>query len=136
MRLPRMTTWRWILIVAVFALVIGGTVMGVRLKRWHDYFLARVAYHAKREQASVDMEQSVRENLATFERIMDQREERERAIVDYQRRFADRLTQEIAYHSAMVRKYRRDARYPWLPIEPDPPEPEGSKPVPVLGSRG
>ena len=30
----------------------------------------------------------------------------------------------IAYHAAIARKYRHVARYPWLPIEPDPPEPE------------
>jgi hypothetical protein len=27
------------------------------------------------------------------------------------------------YHDAMRMKYERAARYPWLPIEPDPPEP-------------
>ena len=29
-----------------------------------------------------------------------------------------------AYHAAMTAKYERAARYPWLPVEPDPPEPE------------
>jgi hypothetical protein len=28
------------------------------------------------------------------------------------------------YHHAMKWKYRHAARYPWLPVEPDPPEPE------------
>jgi hypothetical protein len=28
-----------------------------------------------------------------------------------------------AYHARMRRKYERAARYPWLPVEPDPPEP-------------
>jgi hypothetical protein len=28
------------------------------------------------------------------------------------------------YHSEMTRKYRRLAVYPWLPVEPDPPEPK------------
>jgi hypothetical protein len=28
------------------------------------------------------------------------------------------------YHHAMKWKYRRAARHPWLPVEPDPPEPE------------
>ena len=30
----------------------------------------------------------------------------------------------FAFHSAMHRKYERAAFYPWLPVEPDPPEPE------------
>jgi hypothetical protein len=28
------------------------------------------------------------------------------------------------YHRAMAEKYRHAARYPWLPVAPDPPEPE------------
>jgi hypothetical protein len=27
------------------------------------------------------------------------------------------------YHEDLARKYERAARYPWLPVEPDPPEP-------------
>ena len=33
------------------------------------------------------------------------------------------MTRGWAYHTAMVRKYRHAARYPWLPVEPDPPNP-------------
>ena len=29
-----------------------------------------------------------------------------------------------SYHAAMAAKYRHTARFPWLPVEPDPPEPE------------
>jgi hypothetical protein len=28
------------------------------------------------------------------------------------------------YHLALSRKYERAARYPWLPVAPDPPEPK------------
>ena len=31
------------------------------------------------------------------------------------------------YHEAMALKYERAARYPWLPVEPDPPEPGTSQ---------
>jgi hypothetical protein len=30
----------------------------------------------------------------------------------------------IAYHEAMIQKYQRAARHPWLPVAPDTPEPE------------
>ena len=30
----------------------------------------------------------------------------------------------IAHHSALESKYQRAARYPWLPVAPDPTEPE------------
>jgi hypothetical protein len=36
------------------------------------------------------------------------------------RRFHARIT----WHEVMNAKYERAARYPWLPVEPDPPEPE------------
>jgi len=29
-----------------------------------------------------------------------------------------------AYHAAMLRKWKRASDYPWLPIKPDPPEPD------------
>ena len=34
----------------------------------------------------------------------------------------DRAT--AAYHAAMLAKYQHAARYPWLLVPPDPPEPE------------
>jgi hypothetical protein len=30
----------------------------------------------------------------------------------------------VHYHSALTEKYERAARYPWLPVARDPPEPE------------
>jgi hypothetical protein len=30
----------------------------------------------------------------------------------------------LAYHNRLKEKYERAARYPWLPVGPDPPEPE------------
>ncbi len=35
-------------------------------------------------------------------------------------RYAERV---FEWHAALARKYRHAARYPWLPFEPDPPEP-------------
>jgi hypothetical protein len=29
----------------------------------------------------------------------------------------------VRYHSEMAEKYKRAARYPWMPVSPDPPEP-------------
>jgi hypothetical protein len=44
MRLPRMTTRRWMVAVAVVGLLMGG----YRLKQRHDDFLSRAQYHAGR----------------------------------------------------------------------------------------
>ncbi len=29
------------------------------------------------------------------------------------------------YYSNLIEKYERASRYPWLPVDPDPPKPEG-----------
>jgi hypothetical protein len=34
------------------------------------------------------------------------------------------LMSRAVLHHKLARKYRRAARYPWLPVAPDPPEPE------------
>jgi hypothetical protein len=30
----------------------------------------------------------------------------------------------IVYYQSLASKYQHAARYPWLPVEPDPPEPK------------
>ena len=44
--------------------------------------------------------------------------------LDRARKDLDRLPGKIAYHAATADKYQHAARYPWLPVEPDPPRPE------------
>jgi FtsZ-interacting cell division protein ZipA len=46
-----------------------------------------------------------------------------------ERRFADKSEVALSrrrmdYHRDLAEKYERAARYPWLPVAPDPPEPE------------
>ncbi len=36
----------------------------------------------------------------------------------------DRSWRPLEWHESMARKYERAARFPWLPAEPDPLEPE------------
>jgi len=37
---------------------------------------------------------------------------------------ADQHSRRMEYHTAMARKYEHAARYPWLPVAPDPAEPK------------
>lgn len=39
-------------------------------------------------------------------------------------RIDDLRSRRIAHYDSLAFKYRHAARYPWLPIAPDPPEPE------------
>jgi hypothetical protein len=88
MRLPRMTTRRWMIAVAILAFLFG---MADRSRR----FSAIADLYDGHSEASV--------------KTPDERR---------------RLALWNAYNRAVCRKYRRAARHPWLPVEPDPPEPE------------
>ncbi len=136
MRLPRMTTRRWMVAVAVMGLLMGGVVGGVRLKRRHDYFLNLVEFHLQLERQYVPWERAARNSLQQSDLTLNFLEAARHAesndgvelgilrpAVEWERQSATRFAQAIAYHAAMARKYRRAARYPWLPVEPDPPEP-------------
>jgi hypothetical protein len=93
---PQMTTRRWMVAVAVVAVAITGVRIG---DRWLSY--RRIAAHHS-QMAETGMK-----------------------MIDGLPSAAEVLTpQNIDYHAEMARKYQYAARYPWLPVEPDPPEPE------------
>jgi hypothetical protein len=111
MRLPRMTTRRWVAAIMVSGLLMG---WGVRLWRRESYFVARARHHADMAQAYGFWGPIVMGFLKMTEGSQ------ERADLEHMRAI---LPSHIAYHEALARKYRRAARHPWLPVEPDPPPP-------------
>ena len=94
MRLTRMTTRRLMIAVAVVGLLMGGIVGGVRLRRRREYLMGY--YHHHHQMAVMWISKGIE--------TLDPR--------------CQRL---IAYHGALARKYWYAARFPWLPVEPDPP---------------
>jgi hypothetical protein len=98
MQFPRMTTRRWMVAVAVVALLLGGIVGVYRLRRWHDGFVYRAQWHSR-----------IVVTLRTRWRVAPNDPVPPRLIV---------------YYRSLASKYQHAARYPWLPVEPDPPEPE------------
>lgn len=129
MRLSRMTTRRWMIAVAVAGLVMGGIISGVRLTRRRDFFLSRMRYHAAFERWHVQQEPLARHLLREIEQSIEKArhsrsEEPYRTLLEHDRRIVTGLIRTLAYHTAMTRKYRHAARYPWLLVEPDQPPPE------------
>ena len=114
MRLPRMTMWRWLLVVAAIGLMIGG---GILLKQRRDYFRSLVQSHQKEVDASNARGNGLKARIGRTSET--DREEILRLHRDY-----ERMTDRAEHHSLLVRKYERAARYPWLLVEPDPPEPD------------
>ena len=98
LRRIRMTTRRWMIVVAVVGLLLGGIVGVYRLRQRHDALVYRVWWH--------------RTIVATLKA-------RGRASPN------DPATPRLlVYHESLAHKYQHAARYPWLPVEPDPPEPD------------
>jgi hypothetical protein len=94
-----MTTQRWMVAVAVVAISIATVQL---VDRWLSY--RRIAaYHAELADTGWEARDPVAAALAKLG------------------------PEEVAYHAAMARKYRHAASYPWLPVEPDTPEPPGHR---------
>jgi hypothetical protein len=132
----RMTSRRWMVVVAFIGLVLGG----VQVKRQHDHLSARFRTHARMEEflrrANAFMREAERRegpyhgidrpvrgyepigsaSSIEHERMDTLRMQRHRNPVAWSRM--------VDYHAEMARKYGRAASYPWLVVEPDPPEPD------------
>jgi hypothetical protein len=119
LRLPPMTTRRWMIAVAVVGLLLAGCIGGYRLKRLHDHFLQRAQDHAMMEIANRKSERAHRE-LFEMRGGFGPGSETLRAKSLRDIVFFSRTA---SYHAAMAQKYEYAARHPWLPVAPDPPEP-------------
>jgi hypothetical protein len=168
MRLPRMTTRRWMIAVAVVALSFWGWRYGGALKRERDRHLALATWHAMAEAdyhrriatAPTRAAQRARANEApppsptstklglaierhfglpaersteseggnrfreAQARYYASADSRRKLVDEYERRQSERFRKLADHHAELVRKYLAAAGCPWLPVEPDPPEPE------------
>jgi hypothetical protein len=100
--------------IAAIGLMIGGLVL---LKQRRDYFLSLVQSHQQELDSSAARGQALKSRFGrasgmTTEEIMHLHN-------DY-----DRMMERADHHASLARKYERAARYPWLSVEPDPPDPE------------
>jgi hypothetical protein len=112
MRLPRMTTRRWMIVVAVGASVSAGITFP---NRWSLRQKARS--HASKEAYAEEM---VRVCAFQAECLQGDDPPSARRLNLSAAVYARRT----AYHAQLRAKYEQAAVYPWLPIAPDPPEPE------------
>jgi hypothetical protein len=120
-----MTMRRWMIAVAVVGLMMSG----LRLNRRHDAFLDCSRRHASSESTLRAMRQILEGTDSLIERLEKQEGDHAAHLAQLKAtravlvEMAPSWEQGIPYHAALVRKYRQAARYPWLPVEPDPPTP-------------
>jgi hypothetical protein len=100
--------------VAAIGLMIGG---GVLLKQRRDYFLTLAQSHQKEVASSTARGEALKSRFGSTSGMTN--EEIMHLHSDY-----DRMMDRADHHASLAGKYERAARYPWLLVEPDPPEPE------------
>jgi hypothetical protein len=149
MQLPRMTTRRWMIVIAVGAVLLGAETTRQRRvafrRRATDHARAEKSYRRhldcylqkveEGERLTSRMSPSSRrfvdvsmltQALAPLGRLADSRpdfEASEARNLPMYRSAVDRFAADVAYHAAMRHKYELASRHPWLSIEPDPPAP-------------
>jgi hypothetical protein len=151
MRLPRMTTRRWMVAVAVVALSFGGYRQVIRLRRERHSRLARARWHAGAEADYRRLIAAITGRPARRRRAdqvptspaltaaeLDRAFRRQFALPAERSVVADMLKaraeyspsrlplhrRRADYHAELARKYTWAASRPWLPVEPDPPVPQ------------
>jgi hypothetical protein len=109
MPLPRMSTRRWMIAVAVVAIALGLD----RLYERRQRALAMARYHRskEREQRLALVLPQYHAYLATLN------PESAQSILRGRER-------QLKWHGELRRVYERAARYPWLLVAPDPPGPK------------
>jgi len=102
MRLPQMTTRRWMVAVVVVGLL-------CLLEHRRRSFASLAEYHDSKTWQS----------MATFRGVASH------VYIDANdREMTQDEVKKSAWHAALAEKYRHATLYPWLPVEPDPREPE------------
>src|SRR5262249_21597887 len=114
-QLPRMTMRRWMIAVAVVGVPTAAIIASDRQAERRDLLLYRARPHTETARKYESSTPAIIAHLGCPKAIYQRAELRHLLEIQPRR---------IAYHEAMARKYRDAARHPWLPVEPDPPEPQ------------
>jgi hypothetical protein len=117
--------------VAAVAVLFGTTVSTMRCGQLskayarkaakHGDELPRLISHAQRDAKAAEMCREAAAQFRSSGRKHDADYSLEQATW-WDASAAD-FRERLAYHDLMHRKYAHAARYPWLPLEPDPPPP-------------
>jgi hypothetical protein len=102
--------------VAIVAILLGAMVELPRLWNLRQQYLgfaAKYGYWETRLNGAVDLRQEITYYSIRLPRGPEPSPDR-----------LARMKAEASYFAGLRAKYERAARFPWLPVEPDPPEPK------------
>jgi hypothetical protein len=114
MRLPRLrfTVRRLMLVVALAAVTIWGAMWQVS-RHYSDRYWRIIATSSFRDL----------DDHRTAGRYLLRAQEEDAETASWLRELAKQVNSRADMHAARARKYQLASRYPWLPVEPDPPLP-------------
>jgi hypothetical protein len=138
MRWPRMTTRRWLILIAIVAIACGAEMMRRRSvscrAKANRYALEEAKTRARGERSdrsAAECKKHLREIQAFAESGGGAFRVSWKSLIDSATRSATIASDQAehchrwaAYWGALKAKYERAARRPWLPMEPDPPRPD------------
>ena len=107
--------WRWRVRSLMTLVAVAGVAFGIARRR--DTFLARADYYDASSKACIILRDEVDRRHGAPSSPAGSPRERERRRLDRYMRWRQ-------YQVEMAEKYRQAARYPWLPVAPDPPAPK------------
>jgi hypothetical protein len=128
----------------LIAVVIAGLCLWwLRTRQLSRQYLARAALHAREESEWSMMARGLRiAEVIGAEKLKEIEEKRYppnqfrdpsdaaeylrrvTKMAEIGRRERESAEARASYHAGLKRKYEEAARYPWLPVDPDPPEPK------------
>jgi hypothetical protein len=136
MRLPRMTTRRWMILVGLVGLTLFGSIIAMRMSRRAKSYQSRASIWRQEEAGARQHLAYCRKQLDGTERAVSQLRARSHNLYQpeelarkiaadaaWWRANARHTEAVVAYCASMRRKYEHAVRYPWLAVPPDPPRP-------------
>ena len=123
MRLPRMTTRRWMLAILALAVGIG---FWQESRRRREQFQVEV-HIWERKSLRAQIELLTADHFEPVSNPVQTDGPHQRApepVPPVAPVNLLQLRERVSLCQRMLRKYQFAVRYPWLPVEPDPPEPE------------
>src|SRR5689334_18664179 len=137
MRLTRMTTRRWMILIAAVAIAFGAEMMRRRSVAYRNEANLYASHEARArawfvtsDRLAAERRKHLRETQAFAESGGGEFQASWKPLIDAATRSlnlasveAEKLHRMAAHWGALRAKYERASRRPWLPVEPDSPPP-------------
>jgi hypothetical protein len=120
---PRIRLRTMMIALAVFALALPYAVR-FWFRDLSAEYTERAGNHARLEEACIQAAAKIHAQAKKFRKDDYPYDVRAARRADDEERYARLNERRAVYEAALKEKYLRAARYPWLPVEPNPPVPK------------